>query len=211
MIFDPSWLEERPDPAPVVDSVLQQLESICGSAFSLDSDELAQVANAVDDALMLCEGDVAVNADTVVRLASQALKAIGETQAGLRLFLFGSGVVKPLEWEVAGGDTLWALDVDHIARGHVMDCELMLYPAVNAILSAICDVWDASRGHGMLGLLHTRHASSHALGAELKHACEARLSRIAVTREWHEQPHVLNLDLGVSVQAKLKRHGRQHI
>ncbi|MDA1044200.1 MAG: hypothetical protein O3C57_03140 [Verrucomicrobia bacterium] len=209
MILDPSWIDARRETAPIVDAVLDQLEDICGSVFCAESDELAQVADAVNDALCMCAHDVSVDASTVIGLASHALKAIGEPRAGLRLFLFGSGAVKPLAWEVAGGDPLWALDLDYLTRGQSMDCELILYPALNAILLAICDVWDDAGGHGMLGLLHTRRALRASLCDDLKSACDERLSRIAIHRNWSEQPQVLFLDLGNVVPSKQHRHSRR--
>jgi hypothetical protein len=208
MILDPAWMVHPGEAKPLLDDVMEQVGVICGNAFSTNIDDLDQVANAIDEALIqvgsLDDADVV----TIIRLASQALKSIGETKAGTRLFLFGAGVIKPLKWDVAGEDTLWALDVDYIMMGNPVDCELLIFPTLNVILASICDLWDESGGQGMLGLLHTRRALRSSLQIGLKQGCEAWLKRTSLERQWSSTPQVINLDMenGASKKQRMHRH-----
>jgi len=127
---------------------------------------------------------------------------------GRRLFLFGSGMLAPAEWEVRGRATVWALDLKHMTVRDESCLELIFFSGIRVILDSIADVWDDSCGRGTLGLRHVCGAAAELLGGEagkknvvrladeITEVCRSRLAHIGARRGWEACPEVLNLDLG---------------
>jgi len=141
-----------------------------------------------------------------VMLASQALSSIGQTQAAHRLLVFGSGLVRPSEWEFTGGRDVWTLDLQQMTIKNSGMLEMVFFNSLNIVLASIADVWEPTSGHGVLGLRHVCDSASALLGGakqkavgalaeEIKARTRSKLKQIHDERKWQYIPEVINLDL----------------
>jgi hypothetical protein len=181
----------------------------CGDLLSLDDDQATELAEAV--AAYMEESNAAgafVDSGYLVMLASRALSSIGEKKAAHRLLVFGSGLVRPSEWEFSGGEDVWMLDLRQMTVRQSATLEIVFFNSLNLVLGAIADVWEVSDGAGVLGLRHVCDTASHLLGggskqrvgalvSEIKQSCRAKLRHICEERGWQYVPSVMNLDIGV--------------
>jgi len=191
--------------ASAVDAIVEQLQELCGQVMPAVDEKLDDVACAIERALA-DHGEASIrDSSTVLALASQALTSIGEEEAARRLFLFGSGTIRPSEWSVSGEDTLWVLDMRSLTwRSHPL-LELQVVSGVHRILESICDLWDESDGHGVLGVSNLAACEAdfpsragsrrHRFGDEVLTTCAGKLKCIANGRGWSETPVVMNLDI----------------
>ena len=204
MIWDPHALHDEPQRSAVVAHIASEVGAVCGGVLS-GPESVEEMARAVEQFLEQTGAGEAVDANYLVMLASQALSSLGENGAARRLLLFGSGLVRPSEWEVSGDRAMWVLDLKQIAVREDAALELILFNSLNMILDAIADVWDASRGDGVLGLRHVCQSATLLLGAptapqvarlseEIKTACVRRLERLESARGWSRHPDVMDLD-----------------
>lgn len=192
-------------------SIVSHIESViaenCGDALQLDEGQAADLAIAVASFLeQNHDSGSFVDSGYLVMLASRALSSVGESQAAHRLLVFGSGLVRPSEWEITGGQDVWTLDLRQMSVRNSATLELVFFNSLNIVLASIADVWEQSQGHGFLGLRHVCDTASVLLGGgtkksigaladEIKGACEAKLIQIHDERKWDHIPAVMNLDL----------------
>jgi hypothetical protein len=137
-------------------------------------------------------------------LAARALSAVGEGDAAKRVYLFGSGLVSPSEWEITGREAVWTVDLLRIAVSEESAHEMILFVSLHLVLDAMAGVWDSSGGRGTLGLRHVCETARVLSGndsrgaaraaAEIRDWCCAKLRQLARTRAWTDVPQVLNLD-----------------
>jgi len=151
--------------------------------------------------------DSFIDAGYLVMLASKAMSSIGQERAALRLVVFGSGMVRPSEWEVTGGSEVWTLDLKQMTVADATSLELVVFNTLNIVLDAITDVWDASGGKGVLGLRHVCDTAAALLGVsrnsksvadlsnEIVRVCGLKLEQAGRLRGWETFPQVMNLDL----------------
>jgi len=192
-------------------SIVSHIEGViaenCGDALQLDEGQASDLAVAVASFLeQNHDSGSFVDSGYLVMLASRALSSVGESQAAHRLLVFGSGLVRPSEWEVTGGQDVWTLDLRQMTVRESATLELVFFNSLNIVLASIADVWQESHGHGFLGLRHVCDTASVLLGGgtkksvaalsdEIKRACEAKLGQIHDERLWDHVPAVMNLDL----------------
>ena len=204
------WIPNGDEPANGT-SIVSHIESViaenCGDALQLDEGQASDLAIAVASFLdQNYDSGSFVDSGYLVMLASRALSSVGESQAAHRLLVFGSGLVRPSEWEVTGGQDVWTLDLRQITVRESATLELVFFTSLNIVLASIADVWEQSQGHGFLGLRHVCDTASALLGGgnkksvaalsdEIKHACEAKLVQIHDDRLWDHVPSIMNLDL----------------
>lgn len=183
----------------------EQILAAYGNPYdsSLDVNE---VARAIECVLAERDCDV-VDSNTLAFLAAQAMSSVGEANVARRLILFGSGMVRPAEWLVTGGRATWVLDLREMTVYEDAPLELLLFQGVQLAIESIADVWDASRGEGVLGLRHvcatagdllcvSRNTNQVAgLIREIKGLCSRKLDQLRAERGWDRRPLVLNLDL----------------
>jgi len=151
--------------------------------------------------------DSFIDAGYLVMLASRAMSSIGEETSALRLVVFGTGMVRPSEWEVTGGKEVWTVDLKQMTVKESTSLELVVFNSLNIVLDSIADVWDGSRGRGVLGLRHVCTTATALLGVgratkavadlsdEIRSLCEAKLEQIRSNRHWDSVPEVMNLDI----------------
>ena len=143
----------------------------------------------------------------LVMLASRALSSLGKGCAARRLVVFGTGLVKPAEWEISGGNAMWILDLKQITFALDDRLEMTLFASLRAVLEAIADGWDDSSGRGTLGLRHVIGAAAQLLGAreasgqvadlatEIRQRCRSILEQLGAERGWQETPEIVDLDI----------------
>jgi hypothetical protein len=141
----------------------------------------------------------------LLRLTSQALDACGENCMARRLLVLGTGLVRPAVWSVTGDTTVWVLDLTPLTRRGRDRLELVFFGSLNVVLETIADLWDASRGNGVLGLNHVSASAAALLGGlagkrqitqlarELCLTCAGKLDHLRAQRGWRTAPIVMNL------------------
>ena len=193
-------------------SIISHIESViaenCGDSLLLDEGQASDLAVAVASFMEQNHNSGSfVDSGYLVMLASRALSSIGEQQAAHRLLVFGSGLVRPSEWEVTGGRDVWTLDLRQMTVRESEMLEIVFFNSLNIVLASIADVWEETGGHGILGLRHVCDTASALLGGgnkknvaaladEIKHTCKAKLEQIHDERGWEYIPSIMNLDLG---------------
>ncbi len=186
-------------------------KTIAGSSLSdfLGDDARArEVATAVAAFLESRGGhEQVVDSGYLVMLASQAMSAVGEVADARRMLVFGSGLVRPSEWEVTGGDEVWTIDLHRITVADGAPLELVFFNALGMVIESIADVWDTTSGRGVLGLRHVcltalsllggkrRKGAVQSLVEEIKGVCGDRLARVRQQRQWASCPVIMNLDI----------------
>lgn len=184
--------------------VADAVHGICGRQVLVESADLDEVGGAVSR-FVEASGRTAVDARYLMVLAARALAAIGEKTAARRVYVFGSGLVSPSEWEVTRGQAMWVLDLKRMTTDGAWAHELLLLVNLHVVLDGIADVWDETEGRGALGLRHVCAAAAslsgrgkrgkrEAAATEIRDWCEAKLSEVARRRGWRECPSVLDLD-----------------
>ena len=192
--------------AGLFDQLVVQIEQVCPDDEAWP-DEAEQVCRAVECYLEQDCGCGAVDARTLVLMATQALQTVGEGRVARRFLLHGTGLVRPSEWEVTGGDTVWVLDLRQISVYDDAPLELVFFTGLGIIIDALAEVWDRTGGDGSLGLRHVFQTAEALLGpmateaearrlrGEITERCDARLRRQGAARGWQTSPQIINLDV----------------
>ena len=203
MIWNPAS-EVSARASAVVSQITSEVDAVCGDLMA-GACGVDEIARAVE--LYLEEyGEGAVDRSHLVMLASHALSTLGEGEVAHRLLLFGTGFVCPSEWEVSGGDAMWIVDLKQITVRQDAALELIFFNCLNIVLDAVAEVWDRTRGKGVLGLRHVSAAASALLNTdnkrdlagfarEVKEACSNRLEQLRGERDWSSAPVVMDLDV----------------
>jgi hypothetical protein len=188
----------------VVSSITSEIDGVCGDLLG-HAGSVEEIARAVE--IYLEEfGDGAIDRSHLVMMASHALSTLGEGKAAHRLLLFGTGFVCPSEWEVTGGEAVWVVDLKQITVRQDAALELIFFNCLNMVLDAVAEVWDGTRGSGVLGLRHVSVAASSLLNTdkkrdldifarEVKVVCLKRLEQLRAERNWSSTPEVMDLDI----------------
>jgi hypothetical protein len=203
MIWNPNQFAGQVD-VPDVEDIYADLSELCGDVLRENTGKLREVAAGIQ-AVLLERDDPGMDAGMLVVLASRALTSIGEELAARRLVLLGSGIVRPMEWDMAGDMTVWVLDLKPILESGGADLEMDLFNSINRVLDAIGDVWDDSDGRGVLGLMHlddcgcsvskgAKHMNTELI-AEVKAACDGKLKCLGKAKGWRDFPDVISLNL----------------
>jgi hypothetical protein len=192
--------------SPVVGHLADTLTELCSEHVRFDPEHFGEIAKAVESFLASCGGQY-VDSNFLVLLASQALNGAGENAAARRMLILGSGLVVPSEWEVSREKDTWTLDLRRITLPAEARMELTLFTCLTGVLEGFGDVWDGTRGKGVLGLRHvcatawafvaapSRKRKAMALTEEIKALCRRKLESMAERRDWNDVPEVMNLDV----------------
>ncbi|HOW97250.1 MAG TPA: hypothetical protein P5567_05470 [Kiritimatiellia bacterium] len=108
-----------------------------------------------------------------------------------------SRLYRSAEW--AGGDRVWILDLGKVGGLPCYRLELLWFPVVRRLIEDMAELWDATGGHGVLGVVGGVPAgiSGRALRrwrADLAGHGEAVLARLRRQRGWAELPRLLWMD-----------------
>lgn len=204
MIWNTDPIEQ--DGGGLFDQLVMHIESVCPEDGEWE-ERAEHVARAVECYVEhACTGGCA-DARSLVLMATQALQSVGEGKVARRFLLHGTGLVRPSEWEVTGGDTLWVLDLRQISAMDDAPLELIFFTGLGIIIDSLAEVWDRTSGQGTLGLRHVFQAAESLLGTEcpqqearglcdeIRTRCEHRLAKQQQARGWSASPVVMNLDL----------------
>jgi len=205
LIWIPNSIEQEKG-CSVVSHIEQVIAENCGDVLDLNGTQASELAVAVASFLEDYQDSGSyVDSGYLVMLASRALSSLGEKQAAHRLLVFGTGLVRPSEWEVTGSEAVWTLDLRRMSVRDDAALELVFFNSLHIVLSSIAEVWDRSEGEGVLGLRHVCSTASALLGGgkpgavaaladEIQKTCEAKLSKVHAERKWRHTPTVMNLD-----------------
>ncbi len=199
----------RDSERPLVSHIKNTIEtnSVAGHSenSSAQAEEIAKAVSA-----FLAEHDLTdsfIDAGYLVMLASRAISSVGDKTNALRLVVFGTGMVRPSEWEVTGGEEVWTVDLKQMTVKDNSSLELIVFNSLNIVLNSIAEIWDSSHGKGVLGLRHVCATAAALLGVdkntkavsnlsdEIQSLCTAKLRQISKTRDWKSVPEVMNLDV----------------
>jgi len=193
--------------AEELSDICDQILSICRGDPALTADTVEELARAVQ--AFLDESDMSAADDPrgVALMSSRSLSSLGQHGSAQRLLLYGTGLVRPSEWIVAGDDSVWILDLRRIAIAGSATIELVLFRCIRAILDSILGAWDETDGRGVLGLRHVYSSAAGMLGREPRESgvnelageivavCRAMLEHARERRGWSQGPFVMNLDV----------------
>ncbi|MDD4872339.1 MAG: hypothetical protein PHR77_17445 [Kiritimatiellae bacterium] len=206
MIWNPNIRFET-ETSPIVSHIAAEISEVCGDDFAIEPGKVEELAKAVESFLEReHESDVA-DSRYIVMLASKALSSIGEYAAGRRLLVFGTGLVKPAEWEVTGDNAMWVLDLREMMVSENFPLELIFFGSLGMVVESIAEIWDKTRGQGILGLKNIFSTAIAFLGngndtkgialleGEIKSVCERKLEQLYKERQWDYVPRVMNLDI----------------
>ncbi len=189
------------------DLLLREMIADVYAVSGQDPDIKETTIEAVGETLRLVLPDIS-GADSrplLAGISARVFRDLGAGELARRLLIFGSGIVTAASWEIAGGGTLWILDLERLACGSGPQTELSLVRSLDAALMAMAEVWDDTSGHGPLGLRKLEQVVHSLLGEgasprrcralerELFNGVGARLKMIAAERDWTAVPEVLNL------------------
>ena len=190
--------------------MLADLARDFGGRLALTEAQTTELARAVDIymAVYAPERSAAGRHDEpfVAMLASRALADLGQGEVARRLLVYGTGLVSPALWEVSRGEAMWVLDLKRLTVSSMAPLEITLFRCLEKVITASADLWDASRGEGMLGLRHVcataagllncRQGSKavRCLVTELRDAALAQLGETGARRGWLRVPDVICLD-----------------
>lgn len=184
----------------VAERMAATLDRFCGA--DPEDSQTGEIAQAVACYLRDASRVMPAPAHDINLLLSRALAAVGEQGAARRMAVFGSGLVVPLEWEIAGETVGWTIDLAKLR----VTLELTCFAGVLIVIESLCHVWDDTHGYGLLGLKYTRQVAADTLGVpakspraarladEIRTLCERKLEKIQAMRHWADRPHVINME-----------------
>jgi len=193
--------------SPVVSQITAEIAEICADDLAMDPARIEELAKAVESFIELEHNGEYADSRYIVMLASRALSSIGESAAGRRLLVFGTGLVKPSEWVVTGTDAMWILDLKEMVINESSPLELVFFGSLLIVIESVAEIWDKTGGNGVLGLKNVLVTAEAFLGAggdakkavlmgsEIKLACENKLEQLSRDRKWEYVPRVMNLDI----------------
>ncbi|OVE75909.1 hypothetical protein BVX97_03085 [bacterium E08(2017)] len=206
MIFYQDEGYQRED-SKIVAHIKGEFFDLCDDEVLVDSSNIDEIARAVEMFIQEEMDCTCVNTNELILLASRAMASVGDGHMARRFLLFGSGMIRPSEWEVTSDNTMWVLDLKQITLSKESALELTFFNAINILLDSIADVWDDTKGEGVLGLRHVCTAATLLLGSsarnkdrsllinEIMAVCELKMQQIADRRGWDDEPRIMNLDL----------------
>ncbi len=191
----------------LADRLLEQAPALCGNPGLAASPSICEAAQGV--AAVLRDRETfphELDPHTTCTLMSHALQAAGETSLARRLHLAGTASVYAASWVTAGQDTVWTLDVKRLVAGDGPSMELILFERLRAILGDYADVWDATRGRGVVGLKglndvaasilgsHTTPSATRLLSGEMRDYCARLLDQQRQKRGWSSTPAIMSVE-----------------
>ncbi|MDP6524128.1 MAG: hypothetical protein QGI24_09245 [Kiritimatiellia bacterium] len=207
MICYQNRLSGEQEDSALVSHISEQVAEICGHEHLIQSGNIYDIAHAVASFIDDSDHSHSVDSSYLVMLASQALSSIGEGEAAHRVYLFGTGMVRPAQWEVSGSEAMWVLDLREMTVLADADLEIVFFNSLAMILDSIAAVWDETGGNGVLGLRHVSSAVAALLGgfesknqmqdltSEIKDMCTCKLESVSQDRNWESVPLVMDLDV----------------
>jgi len=194
--------EKRSD---LVNRITGELVNICGDDFVVKNADIGPLMRVIEHHLE-ANGIRDIEDDNMlVMMVAKVLGSIGKDGPARKLFILGSGMLKPAEWEISRGESMWVLDLKTVTLKVDSSLEILFFCSLNVVLDSIVDLWDESGGFGVLGLKNVYSAARAMLGSpdenktaafldEIRDLCESKLQQHARTRKWQTVPDVLSLD-----------------
>lgn len=137
----------------------------------------------------------------------KALASVGEIHTCQKVIVFGTGIVKRLEYLSVSGKAVWILDLKRMLSSDYPVIELSLYSALNIVLDTVAVVWHEKSGDGFLGLRQLYPVALEITGGyrkrhhvyklieEIKTICELKLLKIKSQRDWMSVPRIIDMDI----------------
>lgn len=137
----------------------------------------------------------------------KALASVGEIHTCQKVILFGTGIIKRLEYLSVGGKAVWILDLKRMLSADYPVTELSLYSALNIVLDSVAVVWHEKSGDGFLGLRQLYSVALEITGGdrklhhvyklveEIKTICKLKLLKIKSQRDWASVPQIIDMDI----------------
>ncbi|NQU40712.1 MAG: hypothetical protein HQ523_12220 [Lentisphaerae bacterium] len=203
------WVQEelQGEESGVFDHLVLQIESMCAMERETDIADASEVARAVECFIEHDCSETRLDARALVLMTSRGLESVGRAGVARRFLLHGTGLVKPSEWEVSRGDTMWVVDLKQLTVLDGAPLELIFFTGLGIIIETLSDIWDSTQGRGVLGLRNVCSTAEMLLGyggklaeivslsGEIQRHCHDRLDRLCRDRGWQERPEIMNLDL----------------
>ena len=188
----------------IVSRIVEEVSAVPGA--SEPSREIEHIAHGVAAYIEGRPGAVCVESDYVLLTATRALASMGRENLARRWVAFRSGVARFSHWAAAGSEPMLVLDISRL-RLPDGGVELALFSTVGIVLDAVADVWNESKGRGVLGLRRAADTAAALLGtplrgrrtaaltAEVMAFCGERTRWIGEKRGWVTSPRIMNLDI----------------
>ncbi len=109
--------------------------------------------------------------------------------------LCASKLLRHTTWTVGGERDVWVLDLSRLRRDQESGLEIVLYPAIRAVLNALAGVWDRTDGQGVLGLRGLAEFAGRR-SKEVQRYCRDCAGLMRARQGWAHTPEILNLDAG---------------
>ena len=191
--------------SPLNTHIRRVIAECCAGIDELDDTQIRELAASVATyARQSADSGVYVDSGYLVMLATRALQSIGSKRAAHRMMVFGTGLVRPSEWEIRGGGSVWTLDLGRMVLRKEVSIELVFFSSLNIVLDSVAEVWDATDGRGTLGLRHLNTVATTLLASrkrrqaefveEVMAACRAKLRQIGKARAWGHVPELLAIE-----------------
>lgn len=206
MIWAPRWRKAGHEDLGTVTEITAQIAQVCGDTYPMNETQIRELARAVAVFVEREYGAAVADPRSLMLLASRALASIGEKQVARRLLVFGTGLVKPAEWEISGEESMWVLDLRQMTVLSGCELEIVFFRCLDLVIDSIAEVWDGTGGGGVLGLCHVTQSAASLLAdkspkrdisglvSEMKSACRQKLGQIKSKRGWTDIPFVMDLD-----------------
>lgn len=191
----------------LTDRILETVPRVCESPALASQFRVAEAASGVAAYLVAPEADASAAVDTprLCALLSAALDASGDRALACRIRSFGSAIVYAGQWHAVPGERIWILNVGRLLEPGESGMEILLFDRVRTVIDSFADVWDSTRGHGILGLRDLRGGARRVLSTQaserrvealsetIRCFCVDRLTNLCERRQWIMAPTVMCL------------------
>lgn len=189
----------------LVSKITGELVNVCGEKFVVKNADIGPLARVIDHYLSSAGIRDVDDNSRLIMMVAKVLGSIGRDGEARKLFILGSGMLKPAEWEISRGESMWILDLKTMTLKVDSSLEILFFCSLNVVMDSIADLWDESCGFGVLGLKNVYSAASAMMGSpsdertsaflgEIKGLCDSKFRQFAEERKWQSVPDVLNLD-----------------
>ena len=185
-----------------------EINSVNIGSSRLSEESVRELARGVAAYL---QGDSAagfcMETDRLLRLTSQALATVGEKELARRLLVFGTGLARSTESNMAASQGMLVIDLKRLTVKPDDCLELIFFRSLTSVLGIVAEAWDETEGDGALGLRGVGATAAALLGpakarprkivaltVEILAHCRRNLESLRALRHWRHVPQLVNLD-----------------
>lgn len=203
------WIDQNSAPAGTAADLFHKMISTITSASGLPPAVKDVELEALTDTLRMIWIDSPQQPDfqQIIQYSAKALSDIGSETMARRVLVFGSGLVDRCFWQISAGHRMWMLDVGLLFSRTEPLLELTVVMALALVMDSISEVWDESRGRGVLGIRALEELAGRIcadggrrgqrrrerLADDLLYFIKMRLEAEASSRDWQRAPDVVIL------------------